>query len=167
MANTATDALLVDLQVACPAPELPSVKDIHQLLQSAVRENGLPVGGEVSVRVVDEDEMSALNRSYRGKNQPTNVLAFPAALDTLPGLPAEDAQFLGDLVICAPVVLREATEQGKPVASHWAHMLVHGLLHLLGHDHESDAEAERMEALEIRVLDHCGIENPYRIKQLN
>lgn len=167
MANTAIDALQVDLQVTCAAPELPSVERIRQLFDAAVREHGQPTDGEVGVRVVDGDEMSELNRSYRGKHRPTNVLAFPAALGDLPGLPAEDARYLGDLVICAPVVLREAAEQGKPIGSHWAHLLVHGLLHLLGHDHESEVEAERMEALEIRALDRCGIENPYRIKQLN
>jgi probable rRNA maturation factor len=118
-------------------------------------------GSEVSVRIVDEDEMRNLNRRYRGKDRSTNVLAFPAALDELPGLPAGDASLLGDLVICAPVVVREAEQQGKAAADHWAHLLVHGFLHLVGFDHQSEDEAAAMEALEIRILADQGLGNPY------
>ena len=98
---------------------------------------------ELAIRLVDADEGRALNRDYRGKDYATNVLSFPAELPPGVALP-----LIGDLAICAPVVLREAGEQGKPPADHWAHMTVHGVLHLLGYDHIADDEATRMEALD-------------------
>lgn len=112
---------------------------------------------EVTVRVVDTAESQALNRDYRGRDAPTNVLSFP--FEPPPGIEAPG--ILGDLVICAPVVAREAAEQGKPERAHWAHMTVHGALHLLGHDHQHDAEAECMEAEERRILDGLGYPDPY------
>ncbi|MDX1444333.1 MAG: rRNA maturation RNase YbeY [Gammaproteobacteria bacterium] len=111
---------------------------------------------ELSLRIVDEAESQALNRDYRGKDQPTNVLSFPAELPDGVELP-----LLGDLVICAPVVQREAAEQGKTLAAHWCHMVVHGSLHLLGHDHIEDREAEAMESLETAILARLGYPNPY------
>jgi len=116
-------------------------------------------GGELTVRIVDEDESRALNHAYRGRDKPTNVLSFPCELP--PGLPPEAAEILGDLVLCAPVVAQEAREQGKPEADHWAHMVVHGALHLLGYDHEEPAQAERMEAEERRLLAALGVPDPY------
>lgn len=112
---------------------------------------------ELSIRLVDEDESAELNNEYRGKNGPTNVLSFPfeAPIELEPRL-------LGDLVICVPVVVREAAEQGKSVDDHWAHMVVHGCLHLLGYDHIEDYEAEQMEALEITILQTLNIANPYQ-----
>lgn len=162
-----TSGFVVDLQIACDAPELPTAADIGRCIDFAAAEAGASSGGEVSVRIVSEDEMMSLNRTYRGKDRPTNVLAFPAELNDLPGLPVDNAGFLGDLLICAPVVTREAEEQGKEAAAHWCHMLVHGMLHLLGHDHETDDEARRMEALEVAALARQGVENPYKIKRLN
>lgn len=120
---------------------------------------------EVSVRIVDSDEMRALNRDYRGKDKPTNVLSFPAG--AVAGLPDEEPEPLGDIVVCAGVVRDEATAQGKGVRDHWAHMLVHGALHLLGHDHQSDAEAAAMEALETSVLGAHGVNDPYRVSGKN
>lgn len=114
-------------------------------------------GTEVSLRVVDENEGQALNRQYRQRDYATNVLSFPVELPSGVTLP-----LLGDLVICAPVVAREARDQGKRLRNHYAHLTIHGTLHLLGHDHEIDADAERMEALECRLLAGLGIENPYR-----
>lgn len=111
---------------------------------------------ELAVRLVDSAEGRELNRQYRGRDYATNVLSFPA--DLPPGL---RLPLLGDLIICAPVVAREAAEQGKPLRSHYAHMTVHGVLHLLGYDHMADAEAERMEALERRALAGLGIADPY------
>lgn len=111
---------------------------------------------EVCVRVVDEAEGAALNARYRGKAYPTNVLSFPAELPPELGVP-----LLGDLVLCAPVVLREAREQGKPAQAHWAHLTVHGMLHLLGFDHIDPDEAEAMEALERSILARCGYPDPY------
>ena len=111
---------------------------------------------ELSIRIVDIAEGRALNRDYRGKDYATNVLSFPAELPPGVSLP-----LIGDLAICAPVVAREAAEQGKDPRDHWAHMTVHGVLHLLGYDHIQDNEAEAMEALETRILAGLGIADPY------
>ena len=105
---------------------------------------------ELTIRVVGAAESRRLNRTWRGKDKPTNVLSFAA-----------DAPVLGDLAICAPVVAREAREQGKSPAAHWAHMVVHGVLHLLGYDHENDRDAARMEARETKILAQLGMPNPY------
>ncbi|ANB19275.1 rRNA maturation RNase YbeY [Dokdonella koreensis] len=112
---------------------------------------------ELSIRLVGVDEGRLLNVQYRGRDYATNVLSFPA--DLPPGL---RLPLIGDLVICAPVVAREAAEQGKTARDHYAHLTVHGVLHLLGYDHEADADAERMEALETRVLAGLGVADPYR-----
>lgn len=114
--------------------------------------------GEVTIRIVDSKEMSELNSTYRQKKGPTNVLSFPF------DAPAEidlDLPILGDIVICADVVNKEAIEQGKPQDAHWAHMIIHGIFHLLGYDHEIDSEAVIMESLEIETLHHLGFANPY------
>jgi probable rRNA maturation factor len=110
----------------------------------------------VCIALVDEEESLALNARYRGKRKPTNVLSFPMRLPEQVG-----ERMLGDLVICAPVVEREAREQGKPALAHWAHMVVHGMLHLQGYDHEAESEAASMEALEIRILKELGFGDPY------
>lgn len=107
------------------------------------------------VRVVDEEESRQLNRQYRHKDVPANVLSFPAGID----LP--DVLIWGDVVVCAPVVAGEAAAQGKQYEDHFAHMVVHGVLHLLGYDHQSAAEAAEMEQLEIRILDSFGLSDPY------
>ena len=117
-------------------------------------------GGELGVRVVGSAESRRLNARYRGKDKPTNVLSFPPA--PLPDR-AADSRPLGDLVICAQVVRSEAREQRKPLQAHWAHLVVHGALHLIGYDHEREAEAKRMERREIAVLRRLGFANPYRI----
>lgn len=111
---------------------------------------------ELTIRIVEPDEIQALNRSYRHKDKPTNVLSFP--FEAPPGV---ELPLLGDVVICAEVVAQEAQEQGKPLFEHWAHMVVHGVLHLLGYDHIEDDEAEEMESLEIEILAGMGIRNPY------
>ena len=115
--------------------------------------------GAVTVRIVGAAEMQALNRDYRDADKPTNVLSFPAG--TIEGLPPEESGPLGDIVVCADVVMEEAREQGKAPEDHWAHLLVHGTLHLLGYDHMTEAEAEEMERLEIRLLEAGGVGNPY------
>jgi probable rRNA maturation factor len=115
---------------------------------------------ELSIRIVGEDEGRALNRQYRGRDYATNVLSFPAELPE--GLPAGVTfPLLGDLVVCAPVVAAEAAAQGKPAADHYAHLTVHGSLHLLGWDHEDEADAEAMEALERAILAGLGVRDPY------
>ena len=146
----------------CEAPGLPGGSELAEWVSSASREIGRTGAVQVSIRVVDEDESQALNREFRGRDKPTNVLSFPSELDTLPGLPAEHNAHLGDLVLCAPVVRQEALAQGKPERSHWLHLVLHGFLHLNGYDHETDEEAEIMEALETRLLAAAGLPDPYK-----
>ncbi len=110
----------------------------------------------VNLLIVGTEDGQRYNREFRQRDYATNVLSFP--FEPMPG---EPTGLLGDLVICAPVVAREAAEQGKDPRNHYAHMTIHGVLHLLGHDHENDAEAERMEALERRILDSLGVADPY------
>ena len=123
------------------------------------------VDNALTLRIVDRDEITALNRDYRDKNKATNVLSFPTEPIDIPGLPpeaqAELAAQLGDIAICAEIVAAEAAEQGKPIDAHWAHMTIHGVLHLLGHDHIETSDAEAMEALEIKLLADFGYSNPY------
>lgn len=116
---------------------------------------------DISIRLVDEAESQALNAHYRKKDKPTNVLSFPSELPE-EILPMLDQVPLGDLVICIPVVLQEAAEQQKTPDAHFAHMVVHGTLHLMGYDHEtSEQDAEDMEAIEVNVLQQLGFPNPY------
>lgn len=112
---------------------------------------------ELSIHIVNADEGRAINLQYRDRDYATNVLSFPADLP-----PGVKLPLIGDLIFCAPVVAREAIEQNKRLRDHYAHMTVHGVLHLLGHDHEIEAEAEKMEALERRILHGLGIDDPYR-----
>ncbi len=148
--------LWLDLQIACDeAPGLPTEQDFERWLTTAL--NGERDETEMTVRLVDEAESQALNRDYRGKDKPTNVLSFP--FEAPPGIALP---LLGDLVICRQVVEREAAEQNKPLQAHWAHMVVHGCLHLLGFDHIKDDEAEEMEAREIVILAGLGMDNPYQ-----
>ena len=149
----------VDVQNATDDDTAPETAEVESWVARAVRVSGADSDAEVSVRIVDAGEIHALNREYRGKDKPTNVLSFPAG--EVEGLPADVPRLLGDIVICAEVVRAEAVQQGKVAAEHWAHMLVHGTLHLLGHDHETDAEAAEMEALEARILSDFGIPDPY------
>lgn len=111
---------------------------------------------QMSIRIVDEDESQSLNHEYRGKDKPTNVLSFPMEMP----IDAEE-RILGDLVICASIVEKEAAEQHKTAEAHWAHMVIHGVLHLQGFDHMTDEQAEEMEALEIKHLEELGFRNPY------
>jgi probable rRNA maturation factor len=111
---------------------------------------------QLTIRLVEEEEITDLNRTYRHKDKPTNVLSFP--YEAMPGV---DIPLLGDIVICATVVAHEAAEQGKPLTAHWAHMVIHGTLHLLGYDHLEEDEAEQMEGLEITLLGALGYANPY------
>jgi len=121
---------------------------------------GPGASGALAIRLVGLAEGAALNSTWRKKSGPTNVLAFPGPEDLPPGVPRE----YGDLVICLPVVLQEAAEQGKPPLHHLAHLVVHGTLHLLGHTHDGEADAARMEALETRVLAGLGIPDPYELR---
>ncbi len=146
--------LTVDIDNASGDDEVPDPSRMHRWVAAALGDHGRDA--ELAVRIVDEAESAELNGRYRGKQGPTNVLSFPADLPE-----AVDIPLLGDLVICAPVVAREAREQDKEPEAHWAHMLVHGTLHLLGYDHIDNAEAEEMEALETRIITGLGFPPPY------
>ena len=147
--------MIIDLQMACEQETgLPTAEQIEQWATAAVQPQSNEV--EMTVRIVDEAESHELNLNYRGKDRPTNVLSFPFECPDEVELP-----LLGDLVICRQVVEREAQEQDKPVMAHWAHMVVHGSLHLLGYDHIEDDEAEEMESLETQIMMGLGFADPY------
>ena len=153
--------LEVAVSYACPRRGVPAPVSFRRwvaaALASRVRE------ADLSIRIVGEDEGRALNRHYRGKDYATNVLSFPADVADGVKLPkGVKLPLLGDLVLCAPVVAREAREQKKPLAAHYAHLTVHGALHLLGWDHQDAREAECMEQLEREILAGLGIDDPYR-----
>jgi probable rRNA maturation factor len=148
--------LHVDIQSASTEPA-PEEDDIRRWVSAALsRRDASTASAEICLRLVDEAEMAQLNHDYRGKTGPTNVLSFPADLPPQLQLP-----LLGDIVICAPVVVREARAQGKSARAHWAHLVVHGSLHLLGYDHIEAADAATMEALETDILGQLGFPCPY------
>ncbi len=149
--------MTVDIEVAAGVDGVPSRAKFRRWMCLATDELGVHEG-EAAVRVVDEAEGAALNARWRGREGATNVLSFPAG--TMPDMPGV-ARHLGDLVLCAPVLRREAHAQGKAELHHWAHLVVHGTLHLLGLDHEQAGEAQRMEALERELLSRLGIADPY------
>jgi probable rRNA maturation factor len=144
----------LDLQIASVAADLPSEADFLRWASAALAGRD---GAELTVRIVDEAESAELNGAYRHKQGPTNVLSFPFAAP-----PGVTLPLLGDIVICAPVVAREAREQDKAPTAHWAHMVVHGCLHLLGYDHLVEEEAQRMESLETNILSGLGYPDPYQ-----
>ncbi|MEL7293603.1 MAG: rRNA maturation RNase YbeY [Pseudomonadota bacterium] len=145
----------LDLQLAVEEQSgLPNESDILNWLNTTISQ--FQPQAEVTVRIVDEAESQQLNRDYRGKDKPTNVLSFP--FESPPGV---ELDLLGDLIICRQVVEREADEQSKPLMAHWAHMVVHGSLHLLGYDHIEDDEAEEMESLETEIMQSMGFQDPY------
>ncbi|GMM70431.1 rRNA maturation RNase YbeY [Alteromonas gracilis] len=151
---------IIDVQQAFEGDEtilsaIPSPSELELWANAVLKCEGLSEQ-EVTIRFTDEAESQSLNHEYRGKDKPTNVLSFP--FEAPPGI---EINLLGDLVICAPVISREAEEQHKNVSDHYAHMIVHGLLHLMGYDHIDDAEAEEMEGKEIDILATLGIDDPY------
>ncbi len=149
----------IDIQVASIASDVPAVDAIRTWVERTAEAAGRPDPAAVAVRIVDEAEMQTLNRDYRGQDKVTNVLSFPAG--SIEGLPPEESGPLGDIVVCAGVVAREAGEQAKAVEDHWGHMVVHGTLHLLGYDHISEPDAAAMERLEREILAGLGIADPY------
>ena len=152
---------VIDVEIVSDDGTIPSIGEITDWVRRALDAVPQPPqDAELAVRVVAAEEMQSLNCEHRQKDVPTNVLSFP--IGEIQGLPAAAGNFLGDIVVCAPVVSREAAEQGKNLNDHWAHMLVHGTLHLLGYDHQVDSEAAKMEALEQQVLARHGVANPYR-----
>ena len=162
-------AVHMEIQLADDLPEsIEEPPPSHLLLEWAQaawlgNENEAP---ELSLRIVSSAESQQLNRDYRGIDKPTNVLSFPMQFENQPQLPEDlnnDFSVLGDLAICAEVVEAQAQAQQKTRQAHWAHMLVHGMLHLQGYDHIEDTEAEEMEALERRIMQQLGFPDPYQI----
>jgi probable rRNA maturation factor len=161
-------AVVVTVQNAARSTGVPKRAELERWALRALADD---VRGELTIRIVDERESAELNYRYRGKNGPTNVLSF-AAEAPAPAWPAAEAPTAhgdellpyGDVVICAAVVARAAREQGKPLAAHWAHMVVHGALHVQGYDHENLRDAGMMEARERALLAELGFPDPYSIK---
>jgi probable rRNA maturation factor len=146
----------IDLQLASEADLIPSLAEFQRWAEHSLKDQ--LDSTELCIRVVDEPESQQLNLDYRGMDKPTNVLSFP--FEAPPGI---DLNLLGDLVICAPVVAQEAQQQHKPLNHHWAHMVIHGILHLRGYDHIEDDDAQTMEALETRLLAGLDIADPYLV----
>ena len=145
----------VDLQVASDSQHLPSLDELQVWATAAV--GSVRHEAEISLRIVDIKEGAELNEQWRNKSGPTNVLSFPSDLP-----PELELPLLGDLVVCAPVVEKEAQQQSKQLQAHWAHMIVHGTLHLLGYDHIEDQQAEKMESLETAIMKALGFPDPYQ-----
>ena len=143
--------LAISIQIASQLANIPTNAQFKKWAKAALR-----VDTEVAIRLVDEAEGRALNLAYRGKDYATNVLTFPLI---------ETPHLMGDIVICAPIVAKEASEQHKTLEAHFAHLTVHGMLHLCGFDHETEAQAELMEAIEIQILAKLGYANPYLITE--
>jgi len=149
----------LDLQLAVEnEQDLPTEQDIQLWLDKTIPQ--FQKSAELTIRIVDTEESHQLNLEYRGKDKPTNVLSFP--FEAPPGI---ELDLLGDLIICRQVVEKEAEEQNKPLLAHWAHMVVHGSLHLLGYDHIEDDEAEEMESLETGIMQAMGFEDPYILEK--
>lgn len=152
----------LDLQIACDSDtaQLPTAAQLQRWVEITLVPNR--DYAELTLRIVDEAEGTELNETWRHKSGPTNVLSFP--FEYPPGIDdsSDDLALLGDIVICAPVVAREAVAQNKSLEAHWAHLVIHGTLHLLGYDHLDSAEAEQMESLEIDFLQQLGYPNPYQ-----
>ncbi|MBU1691384.1 MAG: rRNA maturation RNase YbeY [Gammaproteobacteria bacterium] len=148
-----TRKLSLSVQYAAKPEDVPTRAQFRRWVKAALRQDA-----EIALRIVDEEEGRALNRDYRGKDYATNVLTFVYD-DEFPGA---QLPLAGDIVLCAPVVAREAVQQEKPVEAHYAHLTVHGVLHLQGYDHESDEQAQQMEALEIQIVTKLGYSDPYQ-----
>ncbi len=147
----------LDIQRIISDPELPDDKQIELWTKAALAAGEREDNTQLAIRIVDINEGKKLNEQWRHKEGPTNVLSF-----SMDGLDLIAPELLGDIVICAPVVAREAEEQSKPLHSHWAHMVTHGVLHLLGYDHIIETEAKKMESLEIKIMNQLGFSDPYQ-----
>lgn len=148
----------IDLQVACSQTELPTKEQLQLWVDTALNEviTTPQRSFELTIRIVNSEESQQLNKQYRDKDKPTNVLSFP--FEVPEGI---ELNLLGDLIICIEVMKQEAQEQNKALFDHWAHLVIHGCLHLVGFDHISDTDALEMESIEITILEKLGINNPY------
>ncbi|PCJ50262.1 MAG: rRNA maturation RNase YbeY [Gammaproteobacteria bacterium] len=166
---------IVDLQLISKEAKLPTQQDCELALEQLLSVLGITEQKECTIRIVDEAESAELNEQYRGNIGATNILSFafevpsPDELNLLENGLLEkqllEVELLGDLVICAPLVAKQAKEQNKTLESHWIHLIIHGGLHLLGYDHESDADAKEMEALECKILSNLGYSDPYKLTE--
>jgi probable rRNA maturation factor len=146
--------LIVDIQMASASEEAPDPQSIERWVSAAI--NNQRDSTELSIRIVDTEEGRALNEQFRGSTGATNVLSFPFENESPEPLP-----LIGDIVICAPVVRKEASDQNKTLNAHWAHMIIHGVLHLLGYDHQNETDANLMESLETEIMQGLGFPPPY------
>ena len=144
----------LDIQIVSQSKQLPDQEQFQYWIDAVLKDESQDA--EVVIRIVDENEMIQFNEQYRDKKGSTNILSFP--FEAPEGV---DNYLLGDMLVCAPVVEKEAQQQNKELEHHWAHMIVHGVLHLLGYDHIDDQDAEEMEAIEIKILKTINIKNPY------
>lgn len=149
--DTNMPQLAITLQNVSTDKSTPTKNDFRKWAKAAIR-----IDTEVTIRIVDSDEARALNHEYRGKDYATNVLTFPLT---------EEPHLMGDIILCAPVVAQEAIMQNKPLIAHYAHLTVHGILHLHGYDHETEAQAGLMEAIETQIVTKLGYANPYLITE--
>lgn len=159
--------LHLDVQNACEALDIPTTKELYEWVNTALTRSDTKITNthniiELTIRIVDSAEMIELNNHYRGKNSVTNVLSFP--FEYPPGMPDDtECKIIGDIIICNQVVQDEAISQNKTINAHWAHLIIHGTLHLLGYDHTSDIEATTMEQLETQLLINLKLPDPYII----
>ncbi len=157
--NVLTSDLHIDVQRVSAVSQQPDDNSLQHWVQTALELESLSGQIELCVRIVDEAEISTLNQQYRQRSAPTNVLSFSA--ENIPQIPVH---MLGDLVICATVVNQESQQQNKTIDAHWAHMVIHGVLHLCGYDHINDIDAQQMESRELAILNKLGFSNPYEVK---
>lgn len=150
--------LTLDVEYTISNTEFPTEEQFKTWVLSTLELTYQKSNAELSIRIIDKNESAMLNQTYRKKTGPTNVLSFPmeASIDIVP-------PHLGDLAICAPLVLQEAHEQNKSIISHWAHLTIHGILHLLGYDHQTDKDASKMEAIEKHIMKKLSYQDPYHI----
>lgn len=153
----------LDIQNACQASGIPDTSEFIEWVSRALAHRKIQThrACELTLRIVDTEEITQLNRNYRGKDGATNVLSFP--FEYPPGIPDDPGQqILGDILICAPIMQEESLEQNKSIKAHWAHLIIHGTLHLLGYDHVDDTEAQQMEQLETQLLADLKFPDPYQ-----
>jgi len=159
--NPSTPEVIVELQLAIqPSSTIPNQPYLEKCVSCALVGANYLKDVEVTIRIVDSDEIQQLNRDYRHQDKPTNILSFP--FEAPEGI---ELSLIGDLVICADIVAEETKQQQKTPKAHWTHMIIHGILHLLGYDHNEAKEAELMETLEIKLVKNLGFENPYLPKK--
>ena len=147
----------LDIQRMIFDSELPDDEQFESWVESALKMGGREDDSQLAIRIVDADEGKKLNEQWRHKEGATNVLSF-----SMSGLDLIVPELLGDIVICAPVIAKEAAEQSKPLHTHWAHMVIHGVFHLLGYDHTIEADSEKMESLETKLMKQLGYPDPYQ-----